>query len=54
MSDAPNSGMERTAQRGLEMFRQATSLDREAAIPGAPCQRQAERTPSKYMSELIG
>lgn len=41
-------------ERGLEIFRQATGLDREAAIRELQRQRQAGRTPSKCMSELIG
>ena len=42
----------RLGERGLEMFRQANGLDRETAIRER--QRQAGRTPSKCMSELIG
>jgi hypothetical protein len=41
-------------ERGLEIFRQATGLDRAAAIRELQRQRQAGRTPSKCMSELIG
>lgn len=41
-------------ERGLEMFRQATGLDREAAIRELQRQRQATRTPSKAMADLIG
>ena len=41
-------------ERGLELFRQATGLDRETAIRELERQRQAGRTPSKCMSELIG
>jgi hypothetical protein len=42
----------RLGERGLEMFQQANGLDRETAIRER--QRQAGRTPSKCMSELIG
>lgn len=41
-------------ERGLELFCQASGLDREAAIRELQRQRQAGRTPSKCMSELIG
>jgi hypothetical protein len=41
-------------ERGLEMFRQANGLDRETAIRELQRHRQASRTPSKCMSELIG
>ncbi len=44
----------RLGERGLELFQQATGLDREAAIRELQRQRQAGRTPSKCMSELIG
>jgi hypothetical protein len=44
----------RLGERGLEMFCQATGLDRKAAIRELQRQRQAGRTPSKCMSELIG
>ena len=44
----------RLGERGLEMFRQANGLDRETAIRELQRQRQAGRTPSKCMSELIG
>jgi hypothetical protein len=44
----------RLGERGLEMFQQARGLDREAAIRELQRQRQAERTPSKCMSDLIG
>ena len=44
----------RLGERGLEMFRQASGLDREAAIRELQRQRQASRTPSKCMSDLIG
>jgi hypothetical protein len=41
-------------ERGLEMFCQASGLDRDAAIRELQRQRQASRTPSKCISELIG
>lgn len=41
-------------ERGLEMFRQATGFDREMAIRELQRQRQATRTPSKAMADLIG
>ena len=44
----------RLGERGLELFRQANGLDRETAIRELQRQRQAGRTPSKCMSELIG
>jgi len=44
----------RLGERGLEMFRLANGLDRETAIRALQRQRQAGRTPSKCMSELIG
>jgi len=44
----------RLGERGLEMFRQANGLDRETAVRELQRQRQAGRTPSKCMSELIG
>jgi hypothetical protein len=44
----------RLGERGLEMFRQASGLDRETALRELQRQRQAGRTPSKCMSELIG
>lgn len=44
----------RLGERGLEMFCQASGLDRETAIRELQRQRQASRTPSKCMSELIG
>jgi hypothetical protein len=44
----------RLGERGLEMFRQANGLDRETAMRALQRQRQAGRTPSKCMSELIG
>jgi hypothetical protein len=58
--DADGPFGERTAlvlrfgERGLEMFLQANGLDRETAIRELQRQRQAGRTPSKCMSELIG
>lgn len=44
----------RLGERGLEMFRQASGLDRETAIRELQRQRQAGRIPSKCMSDLIG
>ena len=44
----------RLGERGLELFRQASGLDREAAIRELQRQRQAGRIPSKCMSDLIG
>lgn len=44
----------RLGERGLELFRQASGLDRESAIRELERQRQAGRTPSKCMSEIIG
>jgi hypothetical protein len=44
----------RLGERGLELFRQANGLDREAAFREIQRQRQAGRTPSKCMAELIG
>jgi hypothetical protein len=44
----------RLGERGLEMFQQATGLDRESAIRELQRQRQAGRTPSRCMAELIG
>ena len=44
----------RLGERGLEIFQHATGLDRAAAIRELQRQRQAGRTPSKCMSELIG
>ncbi|HKI06577.1 MAG TPA: hypothetical protein VKK31_31665 [Thermoanaerobaculia bacterium] len=43
----------RLGERGLEMFRQANGLDRRTAIRELQRQRQASRTPSNYMTELI-
>jgi len=42
----------RLGERGLEMFMQASGLDRKTAL--RELQRQAGRTPFKCMSELIG
>lgn len=39
---------------GVEAFRQAQGLDRETAIRELQRRRQAGRTPSKCMSDLIG
>ena len=44
----------RLGRRGLELFQKANGLDRETAIRELQRQRQAGRTPSKCMSELIG
>jgi hypothetical protein len=44
----------RLGEEGLELFRQANGLDRETAIRLLERRRQAGRTPSKCMSELIG
>ena len=44
----------RLGERGLEIYCQASGLDRETAIRELQRQRQASRTPSKCMSELIG
>jgi hypothetical protein len=44
----------RLGERGLEVFRQANGLDRETAVRELQRRRQAGRTPSKCMSELIG
>jgi hypothetical protein len=44
----------RLGERGLEVFRQATGLEREAAIRELQRQRQATRTPSQAMADLIG
>jgi hypothetical protein len=44
----------RLGERGLEIFRPATGLDREAAIRELQRQRQATRTPSKVIADLIG
>jgi hypothetical protein len=39
---------------GLEAFRQAQGVDRETAIRLLERRKQAGRTPSKCMDELIG
>jgi hypothetical protein len=44
----------RLGERGLEMFRLASGLDREAALREVQRQRQVGRTPSRCMAELIG
>jgi len=44
----------RLGERGLKMFQQASGLDRETALRELQRQRQAGRTPSKCMTELIG
>jgi hypothetical protein len=44
----------RLGEEGLERFRRANGLDRETAIRLLERRRQAGRTPSKCMSELIG
>jgi hypothetical protein len=44
----------RLGERGLEMFCQASGLDRKAALREHQRQRQAGRAYSKCMSELIG
>jgi hypothetical protein len=44
----------RLGERGLEIYCQASGLDREAALRELQRQRQASRTPSKCMTELIG
>jgi hypothetical protein len=44
----------RLGEEGLERFRQARGLDRETAVRLLERRRQAGRTPSKCMSELIG
>lgn len=44
----------RLGDEGLEAFRQAQGLDRETAIRELQRRRQAGRTPSKCMSDLIG
>lgn len=44
----------RLGEEGLELFQQANGLDRETAIRLLQRRRQAGRTPSKCMSELIG
>jgi hypothetical protein len=44
----------RLGERGLEVFRQANGLDREAAVRELQRRRQASRRPSNCISELIG
>jgi hypothetical protein len=44
----------RLGERGLEMYCQASGLDRETAIRELQRQRQAGRRPSRCMTELIG
>lgn len=44
----------RLGEEGLERFRLANGLDRETAVRLLERRRQAGRTPSKCMSELIG
>lgn len=44
----------RLGDEGLEAFRRAQGLDRETAIRELQRRRQAGRTPSKCMSDLIG
>jgi hypothetical protein len=44
----------RLGEESLELFRQANGLDRQTAIRLLQRRRQAGRTPSKCMSELIG
>ena len=44
----------RLGEESLELFRQANGLDRKTAIRLLQRRRQAGRTPSKCMSELIG
>ena len=44
----------RLGEEGLEAFRSAHGLDRETAIQLLERRRQAGRTPSKCMSDLIG
>jgi len=44
----------RLGEEGVERFRRAHDLDRETAIRLLERRRQAGRTPSKCMSELIG
>lgn len=44
----------RLGEEGLELFRQANGLDRETAVRLLQRRKQAGRTPSKCMSELIG
>jgi hypothetical protein len=44
----------RLGEEGVERFRQANGLDRETAVRLLERRRQAGRTPSKCLSELIG
>ena len=44
----------RLGEEGLEMFQQSNGLDRETAIRLLQRRRQAGRTPSRCMSDLIG
>lgn len=44
----------RLGEEGIERFRLANDLDRETAIRILERRRQASRTPSKCMSEIIG
>jgi len=44
----------RLGERGLELFQQASGLDRESALRELQRQRQASRIPSKCISDLIG
>jgi len=44
----------RLGEEGIERFRQAHGLDRETAVRIMQRQKQAGRTPSKCMSEIIG
>lgn len=44
----------RMGEEGIERFRLANGLDRETAIRILERRRQASRTPSKCMSEIIG
>lgn len=44
----------RLGEEGLEMFQKAQGVDRKTAIRLLQRRRQAGRTPSKCMSDLIG
>lgn len=44
----------RLGEESVELFRQANGLDRKTAIQLLQRRRQAGRTPSKCISELIG
>ncbi len=44
----------RLGKRGLEAFQKANGLDRKTALRELQRRRQAGRTPSKCMSEIIG